>query len=58
MMIRVKLAPPTLGSMAGLLGQPLEYYYYHHISDEIVCGMQVHAFVEGRSGCLKQCTSD
>ena len=30
MMIRVKLAPPTLGvwSMAGLLGQPLEYYYY------------------------------
>jgi len=28
-MIRVKLAPPTLGawSMAGLLGQPLEYYY-------------------------------
>ena len=30
-MIRVKLAPPTLGvrSMAGLLGQPLEYYYYY-----------------------------
>ena len=28
-MIHVKLAPPTLGawSMAGLLGQPLEYYY-------------------------------
>jgi len=29
-MIHVKLAPPTLGmwSMAGMLGQPLEYYYY------------------------------
>ena len=29
--IPVKLAPPTLGawSMAGLLGQPLEYYYYY-----------------------------
>ena len=31
-MIHVKLALPTLGawSMAGLLGQPLEYYYYYY----------------------------
>ena len=30
-MIYVNLAPPTLGawSMAGLLGQPLDYYYVH-----------------------------
>ena len=32
MMIRVELTPPTLGawSMAGLLGQPLEYYYNYY----------------------------
>jgi len=32
-MIHVNLAPPTLGawSVAGLLGQPLEYYYYYYI---------------------------
>jgi len=38
----VELAPPTLGtwSMAGLLGQPLEYYfyYYHHCTN---CGAHV-----------------
>ena len=32
-----KLAPPTLGtwSMAGLLGQPLEYYYYYYCEMKI-----------------------
>ena len=31
-MVHVKLALPTLGvwSMAGLLGQPLEHYYYYY----------------------------
>jgi len=33
-MIRVKLASPILGawSMAGVLGQPHEYYYYYYRS--------------------------